>query len=412
MLKDKTVVVGVTGGIAAYRICELVRLLVKQGAAVHVVMTRSATRFVTPMTFQALSGNPVSTDLFDLGQEHAIGHIDLARLADIVVVAPATANFLAKAAAGIADDLLTTMILATRCPVLVAPSMNSTMYLHQATQDNLERLIGFSRHVVIEPDEGSLACGEHGPGRLPPPERLLEEVEVALHPSPLDGRTVLVTAGPTWEPLDPVRFLSNRSSGKMGYLVARKARAMGARVILVSGPVRVEPPAGVRLVQVETAAEMRTAVKDAAAGVDAVVKVAAVADYRPSKVLAGKLKKGPSASAEKLVIELVRTTDILAELCSLRTGPRPLLVGFAAETGDLLSEGRRKLEKKPVDLLVVNRVGIAGVGFGADEQEALLLTTTGEPIELGRVSKLSLATRVLSWVAQQLGCQGEGGDDG
>jgi phosphopantothenoylcysteine decarboxylase/phosphopantothenate--cysteine ligase len=385
------VVLGVGGGIAAYKAAELARALGERGHAVTAVMTRAAQEFVRPLTFAALTGRRVVTRLFpgeDGGETlaSAIEHIQVAQEADLLAVAPATADLLAKFAHGLADDFLTTLYLAFTKPVVLAPAMNANMWLHPATRANLEALRARG-HMVIEPEEGPLACGMTGPGRLADPQRIAEAVcRLLERRRDLEGECVLVTAGPTREPLDPVRFLSNRSSGKMGYALAEAAAWRGARVILVSGPVHLAAPAGVELVRVETAAEMRAAVLERLAQATIIIKAAAVADYRAAEVRREKIKK----SAAPLALELEPTPDILAELGAIK-GER-LLVGFAAETEDLLAEARRKLEAKNCDLLVANRVQEA---IGADESEVVLLTRGGGSVPLPRASKRELADRIL-----------------
>src|SRR5262245_19204837 len=324
-LEGRTAVVGVTGGIACYKACELVRQLVAAGVQVRVVMTPNAQQFVTPLTLQTLSGHPVATDTFDLTQESEIGHIRLADSADVVVIAPATANALAKLATGIADDLLSTVLLATRAPLVLAPAMNVHMWEHPAVQENLARLVARGARVV-GPARGALACGYEGAGRLADPAEIVEAVAAALAPQDLAGEHVLVTAGPTEEALDPVRYLSNRSSGKMGYALARAARRRGAEVTLVSSPTALAAPAGVGIVRVATARDMARAVGEAFGAATVVIMCAAVADYRPRRALPRKLKKG----AASLTLELERNPDILTSLAP-RKGRR-LLVGFAAET--------------------------------------------------------------------------------
>ena len=381
MLQGKCVVLGVSGGIAAYKAAELLRLLAKAGAEVHVVMTRSAQEFIAPLTFQTLSGNPVHTDLFNLIQEQEIGHISLADRAALILVAPATANLVGKVANGIADDLLTTTIMATRAKVLFAPAMNSNMWNNPVYRQNQAKLEDLGYHF-IEPAYGDLACGWQGPGKLPDPQVIFTAAQTLLGSNELTGTTVLVTAGPTREELDPVRFLSNYSSGKMGYAVARAARNRGARVILVSGPVNLPEPAGIEMIQVVSAQEMYQAVMEKAGQADLIIKAAAVADFRP--VLRGeqKTKKG---SAESMTVELQRNPDILAEL-GRQKGNR-ILVGFAAETEDLLKHAREKLTSKNLDMIVANDVTQEGAGFDCDTNIVRLLTADGKIEELPQMSK-------------------------
>lgn len=369
-LDGRTAVVALSGGIACYKAAEIVRLLRTGGARVRVVMTRSACEFITPLTLQTLSGAPVATDLFDLTQESEIGHIRLADDADVLVVAPATANCIGKAAAGLADDLLTTVLLATRAPVLLAPAMNVHMWENPLVQANLERLRAHGWRVIA-PGVGALACGYEGAGRLAEPAVVVAEVERALAPTDLRGERVLVTAGPNREPLDPVRFLSNRSTGRMGYALAAAAWRRGAEVVLVSGPTALAAPHGVRCERVQTAAEMRDAVRRELAGATMLFMAAAVADYRPATVAAQKLKKGPGP----LRLELTRTVDILGELRGRTTGC--LMVGFAAETEQVLDNATRKLREKALDLIVANDVSAPNVGFEVDTNAVTLLDAEG-----------------------------------
>jgi phosphopantothenoylcysteine decarboxylase/phosphopantothenate--cysteine ligase len=393
-LEGRTVLVGLSGGIGCYKACELVRLLVGEGARVPVVMTAGAQQFVTPLTLQTLSGQPVATDTFSLTQESEIGHIRLADTAEVVVIAPATANVLGKLAAGIADDLLTTVLLATRAPLVLAPAMNVHMWEHAAVQENVARLVTRGARVV-GPTSGALACGHEGPGRLADPADIVEEVRCVLTRPDLTGEHVLVTAGPTREAIDPVRYLSNHSSGKMGYALARVARRRGARVTLVSGPTALPPPPGIELVAATSAQEMARAVEHSFATATVVIMTAAVADYRPRTALAHKLKKGSAA----LTLPLEPTLDILGSL-----GPRKgrrLLVGFAAETRDLEAEARRKLRGKRLDLVVANDVTAAGAGFGADTNVVRLLDAAGLDEALPVLPKEEVAERVLDWVASR-----------
>ena len=384
----KRVLLGVTGGIAAYKSCELVRLLGREGARVRVVLTESATRFVTPLTFQALSGNPVRVDLFDEAHESAMGHIELARWAEQLVVAPATADFIARLAHGYADDLLTTLCLAGEAPLLIAPAMNHRMWLHPATRENVALLE--SRGVeFVGPEAGEQACGESGPGRMSEPEEILGRI--LSGPGLFAGRRVMVTAGPTREPLDPVRYLSNRSSGKMGFALAHAFAREGAEVTLVTGPVSLPTPAGVQRVDVETALEMREAVLDAVSGQDLFVGCAAVADYRPERREDTKIKK----SSDILELRMRRNPDILAEVAALPDGP--FTVGFAAETGDLLQYARRKLEAKGVDMIAANRVG-EGAGFEVD-RNALEVIWKGGRQSLPFQDKATLAQRLVELIA-------------
>jgi phosphopantothenoylcysteine decarboxylase/phosphopantothenate--cysteine ligase len=370
-LDGRTIVVGVSGGIACYKAAELVRLLRTGGARVRVVMTRHAQEFITPLTLQTLAGEPVSTELFDLTQESEIGHIRLADGADALVVAPATANVIGKLAAGIADDLLTTVLLATRAPVLIAPSMNVNMFENPLVQANLERLGQLGRRIVA-PGVGYLACGYEGAGRLADPEVIVAEIERALGPHDFEGERVLVTAGPNREAIDPVRFLSNRSTGKMGYALAAAAWRRGAEVVLVSGPTALPAPHGVRRVGATTAAEMHAAVGREVGAAGILLMAAAVADYRPAKVAPQKIKKGPGG----LTIELERTVDVLGEIS--KRARRPLLVGFAAETERVVDNARRKLAEKRLDMVVANDVAGTDTGFESDTNEVVIVTPGGE----------------------------------
>ena len=388
------VLLAVGGGIAAYKSAELARLLMQQGHQVQVVMTAAAEEFVRPLTFAALTGRKVLTNLFAI--ESAIQHIAVAQENELLVIAPATADLMAKLAHGLADDLLTTLYLAFTGPVLLAPAMNVNMWQHPATQANLATLVKRG-HTIVEPGSGYLACGMTGPGRLADPEiiaaAIAAAVESSAHPRrDLEGETVLITAGPTQEPLDPVRYISNRSSGKMGYALAEAAASRGARVILVSGPVHLPPPHGVEVVAVRTAAEMRDQVMQHLPAAGIVIKAAAVADFHLSKVPDQKVKK----TAARISLELDPTPDILAELG--RKKGDFLLVGFAAETQNLQQESRRKLESKNCDMVVGNLVGANDLGFESDENEVVLTLRTGETIALPRASKRAIADRILDEV--------------
>jgi len=391
-LAARRVLLGVTGGIAAYKAAYLLRLLTQAGATVQVVMTRGATKFVGEATFAALSGRPVRTDVFE--DPSQVVHVKMAHEADVAVVAPATANVIAKLAFGIADDMLTSTLLEARCPLVIAPAMHTGMYENDATQTNIRELERRGA-TFVGPVSGSLAAGDVGPGRMAEPEEILAAVEAVLSEGrDLAGRRILVTAGPTHEPIDPVRFIGNRSSGKMGYAIAEEARARGADVVLVSGPVSLPEPDGMRVVRVETAQEMRDAVMTEAGEVDAVVKAAAVADFRPAEQADQKLKK-ESGIPE---IHLERTPDVLSELGEL--SERPVLVGFAAETNDLEQAGRRKLEEKHLDLIVVNQVGREWTGFGSDTNDAMILSATGDEQPLRSWTKLELANAILDRVSK------------
>jgi phosphopantothenoylcysteine decarboxylase/phosphopantothenate--cysteine ligase len=384
------IILGVGGGIAAYKSAEIARLLMQEGHVVQAVMTRAAQEFVTPLTFAALTGRKALTDLFAI--ESAIEHIAVAQENELMAIAPATADLMAKLAHGLADDFLTTLYLAFTGPVVLAPSMNSNMWLHAATQANLETLRRRG-HRIVEPDSGYLACGMTGPGRLADPAAIVEAIErESRRRQDFEGETVLITAGPTQEPLDPVRYISNRSSGKMGYALAEAAAARGARVILISGPVHLAPPRGVEIIHVRTAIEMRQKVLDNLAPAGIVVKAAAVADFHLSKVPEQKVKK----TAARLSLELDPTPDILAEL-GRKKGDR-LLIGFAAETQNLQQETRRKLESKNCDMVVGNLVGGSETGFESDENEVVLALATGELITLPRAPKREIADRIFDEV--------------
>ncbi len=395
MIEGKFVTLGVTGGIAAYKVADLASKLTGRGASVHVIMTWSAGEFVRPLTFEALTGNPVYTDLFTSSHLFRMPHIDLATRADIMVVAPATANVLGKLAHGIADDLLTTAVLAATCPVLLCPAMNVNMYASRAVQDNLARLREYGYHLV-DPEEGRMACGHFGRGRLPDNGVIMAAIEGLLGGAgDLEGLTVLVTAGGTREPIDPVRYITNRSSGKMGYALARAASSRGARVILISAPTSLEVPPGVQLVEVESAREMRDAVMRHYPEAQVVIKAAAVADYRCQREAHHKIKK----EGEGLTLELVRNPDILAEL-GRQKREGVTLVGFAAETRDLEENARQKLSKKNIDLLVANDVTAAGAGFGSDTNLVKLFFAGGRAESLPLMDKLAVAHRILDAVME------------
>ena len=381
------VVLGVTGGIACYKAVELVRLLVKAEFEVRVVMTRGAMEFVTPLTFQTLSGHPVATETFDLTQESEIGHINLADSADLFVIAPATANVIGKVANGIADDLLTTVLMATQAPVLIAPAMNIHMYENPILQENLRKLrrVGYR---ILEPADGYLACGYEGKGRLPDPETILEEIERLLKKKDLSGEKLLITAGPNREPLDPVRYISNRSSGKMGYALARAAVRRGAEVALVSGPTALEPPAGARLIAVATAADMREAILKEYGQCTAVVMAAAVSDYHAAAVAEKKIKRGQAP----IDLRLEPNPDILKELGQNKNGK--WLIGFAAETENLTANAQKKLREKNLDMVVANNVAETGSGFDGDTNIATIVDRTGVAHSLPMMSKDELADRI------------------
>ncbi len=392
----KRIVVGVTGSIAAFKVAGWVSSLAKEEARVAVMMTDSACRFVAPLTFAALSGERVHTGLFDQEGDEAIAHIQLAREADLVVIAPATAQTIARLAHGLADDLLTCTVLATRAKVLVCPAMNSQMYSHPAVQENIERLKGYG-YQVLAPECGRMACKEEGPGRLPEWELAREVMLQILAEPDLSGEKILITAGPTREPLDPARFLSNRSSGKMGYALARTARRRGAEVTLISGPTALSCPPGVSCVRVETAREMREAVLAHCQQASVIVKAAAVSDFRPATHFAKKVKKEQA----ELQLPLEQTTDILKELGKLKKKDGFLLVGFAAESHNHTAEGAKKLKNKNLDLIAINDIGSVNTGFEADTNQVTLLDKDGSSM-LPLVSKEQTADLVWDHVVQML----------
>ena len=389
MLKGKTVLLGVTGGIAAYKAAALASALVKQHAAVEVVMTKNATEFITPLTFEQLTGRRVMVDTFDRNFSHNVEHIALADRTDLVIIAPATANVCAKLAHGLADDMLTTSVLACRCPKLIAPAMNTNMFENPVTQDNLDILRKYGWDV-IEPASGRLACGAVGKGKLPEPEELLQHILKYLAlPHDLVGKKVLVTAGPTQEAIDPVRYLTNRSTGKMGFAIAKMAMLRGAEVTLISGPSSVTPPPFVDVVQVRSAAEMFEAVKAHAPNSDLIFKAAAVADYTPMEVADSKIKKKDGDMA----IPLIRTTDILAWLGQNRR-ENQVICGFSMETDDLLANSSAKLAKKNVDMICANSLRQAGAGFGVDTN-IITLITKDDTQELPLMTKEKAASAII-----------------
>jgi len=369
-LKDRRILLGVTGGIAAYKAVELTRLLALEGARVRVIMTRSALEFVQPLSFQVLSGQPVCTNLFDLEAESRIGHIQVATEAELVVIAPTTANVIGKIANGIADDYLTTAVMACTAPKIVCPAMNVNMFQSPGVQENLLKLRSWG-YRQVGPDAGDLACGVQGLGRLAALPEIMEAIQGILTPQTLAGRRVLVTAGPTWEAMDPVRHLTNPSTGKMGYALARAAKRRGAEVVLVSGPTLLEAPAGVRLVRVQSARQMYDAVLEMFPSVDAVVMAAAVSDYRPKARAPQKVKKEQTVES----LELERTEDILLRLGELKG--RQILVGFAAETEKLLQHARAKLRQKNLDFIVANDLTAADAGFASDTNLVTILWPDG-----------------------------------
>ncbi len=389
MLKGKTVILGVCGGIAAYKIPNLASMLVKSGANVHVLMTENAAQFITAVTFETLTGHKCIIDTFDRNFEFNVEHVSLAKQADVFLAAPATANVIGKLAHGICDDMLTTTAMACKCPMLIAPAMNTRMYENPILQDNLDILRKYGM-TVIDPAAGRLACGDTGAGKMPEPEELFDYICQAIeYPKDLAGKKVLVTAGPTREALDPVRFITNHSTGKMGYALAKAAARRGAEVTLVSGPVSIPAPRFVKVVPVESAREMFEAVTSLALEQDAVIKAAAVADYRPAEVASEKIKKSDGSMS----IPMERTDDILAWLGAHRQ-PGQFLCGFSMETENLLENSRKKLEKKKIDMIAANSLKEPGAGFGVDTNVVTLITKDGQEA-LARMSKEETAHRIL-----------------
>lgn len=395
MLTGKTVVLGISGSIAAYKIAYLASALKKLHADVEVIMTENATQFITPVTFESLTGNKCLVDTFDRNFKFSVEHVALAKRADIFMLAPATANVIAKVAHGLADDMLTTTFLACKCPKYISPAMNTQMFENPITQDNLKICQSYGMHV-IQPARGYLACGDTGAGKMPEPEELLDHIihEIA-YPKNLTGKKILVTAGPTREALDPVRFLTNHSTGKMGYAIARVAAARGAEVTLVTGPTEIKKPGFVKVVPIESAREMYEAVIVASEEQDAIIKAAAVADYRPAHVSDEKIKK---KDGDELSIPVERTDDILAYLGSHKK-PGQFLCGFSMETEHMLENSRMKLEKKNLDMIVANNLKVAGAGFGTDTNIVTLITKAGER-QLEKMSKEQVADKLLDAIFQ------------
>ena len=400
MLAGKHIVLGVTGSIAAYKIASLASMLMKQHADVTVIMTKNATNFINPITFESLTGNKCLVDTFDRNFEFQVEHVSLARQTEVFLTAPASANVIAKAAHGIADDMLTTTLLACTCPKIVAPAMNTRMYQNPVVQDNLEILKRYGMEV-IDPANGYLACGDTGAGKMPDPEVLYEYIIKALTPKDMAGRKVLVTAGPTQEKLDPVRYISNHSTGKMGYAIARQAMLRGAEVTLVSGKVNLQPPMGVRMVPVVSAADMAQAVKADAQEQDIIIKAAAVADYRPAVTADEKLKK----KDDEMNLVLERTEDILAWLGAHRR-PGQFLCGFSMETEHMLENSKAKLEKKKIDMIVANNLKQTGAGFGTDTNVVTLLTKE-DTLTLPIMRKEEVADRLLTFIMKKSFYAGE-----
>jgi len=395
-LRQRRILVAIAGGIAAYKGAELVRLLKKRGAEVRVILSRGAQEFITPLTMQALSGEPVHTELLDEAAEAGMGHIVLARWADLLIVAPATADVIARLAHGRADDLMTTVALATAAPVAVAPAMNQQMWANAATQENLS-LLAQRNIAVIGPDQGEQACGDVGPGRLLEPAQILDALADRFSSRQLDNKRVIITAGPTVEAIDPVRFLSNHSSGKMGYALARACAEAGAEVTLISGPVHLSPPDRVRLLGIRSALDMHAAAIAEAEGADLFIGAAAVADYRVAAPAEDKIKK---AGQGGLSLSLVENPDIIAAVSRLTHRPR-LVVGFAAETTDILAHARAKLTKKGLDMIIANDVSDPDTGFGSDHNAVHLIKTASEQ-HLPLASKQVIAEQIVATLAQEL----------
>lgn len=393
MLQGKKIVLGVTGGIAAYKAAELTREFIRKGALVKVVMTRNAAEFITPLTFRTLSGNPVSSDMFPSANDHNLAHISLAEYPDILVIAPATANIIGKIAAGLADDLLTTVVMATKAPVLICPAMNTNMYENAIVQDNIARLTSMG-YVFMETGYGELACSSEGYGRLPDVSDIVEEVESILTVEDLSGEHILVTAGPTREPFDPVRYITNYSTGKMGYALAIAARRRGATVVLISGPSSLPVPRGLTFISVSSAVEMRDAVMRHFKASTIIIKAAAVADYRPKVLSESKMKKQPGP----LTLTLVRNPDIIAEI-GRKKGDR-ILVGFAVETENLIENARAKLFEKNMDLIIANDVTQEGAGFAYDTNIIKIIDRDGGQMELPMMDKMSAAERILGRIKE------------
>ncbi|HCG6789792.1 TPA: bifunctional phosphopantothenoylcysteine decarboxylase/phosphopantothenate--cysteine ligase CoaBC [Vibrio parahaemolyticus] len=389
-LAGKKILLGISGGIAAYKCAELTRRLIERGAQVRVVMTKAAQEFITPLTMQAVSGHPVSDSLFDPAAEASMGHIELAKWADLVLLAPATADLIARLSAGMGNDLLTTLVLATDSPVAVSPAMNQQMYSNVATQENIATLARRGMHIW-GPGAGEQACGDVGPGRMLEPMQLVHLCEQFFQPKVLEGKSVLITAGPTREAIDPVRYISNHSSGKMGFSLANAAVQLGARVTLVSGPVSLTTPSGVERINVASAQEMYDAVMSHATSHDAFISCAAVADYRPEDIASQKLKK--TADNDQMVIKMVKNPDIVASVAAM-TDKRPFTVGFAAETNDVETYARGKLVKKNLNMICANDVSVEGQGFNSNDNAVTLFWPEGE-LALALESKEALSFKIL-----------------
>lgn len=397
-LTNKRVLLGVTGGIAAYKAAELLRRMQDQGADVRVVMTRGATEFITPLTMQALSGHPVNVELLDTKSESAMGHIDLARWADIILVAPATADFIARLVNGRGDDLLAAICLAADSAVAIAPAMNQAMWSKDSTQANCQKLRN-RNFLIFGPDEGIQACGDTGPGRLLEVEKLVEATADIFTTGRLQGKQVVITAGPTREALDPVRYLSNHSSGKQGYAIAEAAAEAGASVRLISGPTNLNTPDRVTRIDVVSADDMFKAVTDNIASCDLFIGVAAVADYKPKNTVEQKIKKRDAPGQHSMTIELTENPDIIASVANVI--PKPFTVGFAAETENLLDYARSKMKKKNLDMIIANDVSDASIGFNSDENKTVILWDE-EELALPKISKTELARKIINLISQQM----------
>ena len=398
-LANKNILLGVTGGIAAYKSAEIVRHLKKSGASVRVVMTRSAEEFITPLTLQALSGNRVSTELLDAEAEAAMGHIELAKWADAILIAPATANTIARLSSGRGDDLLSTVTLAFDGPISVAPAMNQAMWRDERTQENLKKLID-QDFGICGPGSGEQACGDVGLGRMLEPIDILDMFSLSFNEGTLSGKKILITAGPTQEPIDPVRFITNRSSGKMGYSLVEAALESGANVTLISGPVNIEPPSNCNFVSIKTAEEMYEAVMHHISGMDVYIGTAAVSDYSPAKASDSKIKKDGSSSP--MVLELKENQDILKSVSEL--DQRPYVVGFAAETNDLIKNAEKKLSNKNLDLIIANDVSNKDIGFDSDDNEVTLITEKEKHL-IERQNKRKVSKKIIDFISGRINDQ-------
>lgn len=388
-MAEHKIILGITGGIAAYKSAELVRILQKEGSGIKVAMTRNATRFISPLTFEALTKNNVIWDMFN-PETPPLAHITWGQEPDLIIIAPATANFIAKMAHGIADDFLSTMVLAATAQILLCPAMNSEMYANSITQENIKKLMK-NGCIVMEPGEGELACNTEGPGRLPEPIDIAEQALLMLSHKDLSGLKILITAGPTLESIDPVRYITNRSSGKMGYALARAAAMRGAVVTLISGPTSLTPPHGVKFHAVKSALEMKKQVFNFNKGMDVIIKAAAVADYRPVKPASRKIKK----KDDKYTLDLIKNPDILFELGKEKSRAKYILVGFAAETGDFVSNAREKLEAKNLDMIILNDVTKKDSGFDVDTNQVRIIYKNGSKEDLELMTKAELANQIL-----------------